>query len=161
LVLQITALRAERARLLGFPNHAAYVTAAQTARTPEAVAGMLERLVPAAARNAATEKADLEASAGFDIQSWDWAYYSEKVRAATYDVDTAAMRPYFEAERVLRDGVFFAANGFTAFASRSDQISRPTTPTPASSRCSTKTGRRSASTSTICTPATRSAAARG
>ena len=110
LVLQITALRAERARLLGFPNHAAYVTAAQTARTPEAVAGMLERLAPAAAHNAATEKADLEASAGFDIQSWDWAYYSEKVRAATYDVDTAAMRPYFEAERVLRDGVFFAAN---------------------------------------------------
>ncbi|MGN6205555.1 M3 family metallopeptidase [Humibacter sp.] len=110
LVLRITALRAERARLLGFENHAAYVTASQTARTPEAVAGMLDRLAPAAARNAAAEKADLRASAGHDIEPWDWAYYSERVRAAKYDVDTAAMRPYFEAERVLRDGVFYAAN---------------------------------------------------
>jgi peptidyl-dipeptidase Dcp len=110
LVLQITALRAERARLLGFENHAAYVTASQTARTPDAVAGMLGRLAPAAARNAAAEKADLRASAGFAIEPWDWSFYSERVRAEKYDVDTAAMRPYFEAERVLVDGVFFAAN---------------------------------------------------
>ncbi|WP_243064730.1 M3 family metallopeptidase [Humibacter sp. RRB41] len=110
LVLRITALRAERARLLGFVNHAAYVTAGQTAKTPDAVAGMLSRLAPAAAANATSEKSDLRESAGHDIESWDWALYSERVRAAKYDVDTAAMRPYFEAERVLRDGVFFAAN---------------------------------------------------
>ncbi|MHA7986754.1 M3 family metallopeptidase [Rathayibacter sp. CAU 1779] len=110
LVLRITALRAERARLLGFTNHAAYVTASQTAKTPDAVAAMLGRLAPAAARNATAEKADLREAAGFDIESWDWAFFSEKVRAAKYDVDTAVMRPYFEAERVLHDGVFFAAN---------------------------------------------------
>lgn len=110
LVLRITALRAERARLLGFADHASYVTASQTAKTPDAVAAMLSRLAPAAARNARAEKADLHESAGFDIESWDWAYYAERVRAAKYDVDTAAMRPYFEAERVLRDGVFFAAS---------------------------------------------------
>ncbi|NNC10837.1 M3 family metallopeptidase [Planctomonas sp. JC2975] len=110
LVQRITALRAERARLLGFENHAAFVTASQTAKTPDAVAGMLERLAPAAARNARAEKSDLRESAGFDIESWDWSFFSEKVRAAKYDVDTAAMRPYFEAERVLHDGVFFAAN---------------------------------------------------
>ena len=110
LVLRITRLRAERARLLGFADHASYVTAGQTAKTPDAVAGMLSRLAPAAARNATTEKADLRESAGFEIASWDWSFYSERVRAAKYDVDTAAMRPYFEAERVLHDGVFFAAN---------------------------------------------------
>ena len=110
LVLRITALRAQRARLLGFPNHAAVVTASQTAKTPHAVAAMLDRLAPAAARNAQAEKAELAAQAGFEIEPWDWSFYSEKVRAARYDVDTAAMRPYFEAERVLRDGVFFAAS---------------------------------------------------
>ncbi|HEY8913163.1 M3 family metallopeptidase [Lacisediminihabitans sp.] len=111
LVLEITRLRAERARLLGFENHAAYVTADETARTPAAVASMLGRLAPIAARNARAELADLQAQIGdeFALESWDWAYYTEKVRQAKYDVDTAAMRPYFEAERVLRDGVFFAA----------------------------------------------------
>ncbi len=118
LVLDITRLRAERARLLGFANHAAYVTADETARTPEAVASMLGRLAPIAARNARAEQDELRARAvgatesgtGFDPASWDWAYYTEKVRREEYDVDTAAMRPYFEAERVLQDGVFFAAN---------------------------------------------------
>jgi peptidyl-dipeptidase Dcp len=109
LVLRITALRAERARLLGFDDHAAYVTASQTAKTPDAVSDMLSRLAPAAARNASAEKEDLRAQAGHDIKPWDWSFFSEKVRADKYDVDTAAMRPYFEAERVLRDGVFFAA----------------------------------------------------
>jgi peptidyl-dipeptidase Dcp len=122
LVLEITRLRAERARLLGFDTHAGYVTADETAKTPEAVADMLGRLAPPAARNARTEQADLEAVAGHPIEPWDWAYYTEKVRAAKYDVDTAAMRPYFEAERVLQEGVFFAATklyGIT-FAERPD-----------------------------------------
>ncbi|GAB3577471.1 M3 family metallopeptidase [Leifsonia lichenia] len=111
LVLDITRLRAERARLLGFETHAAYVTADQTAKTPEAVAAMLGRLAPAAARNALTEQADLQRQLGdgSELAAWDWAYYTEKVRQATYDIDVAAMRPYFEAERVLRDGVFYAA----------------------------------------------------
>jgi peptidyl-dipeptidase Dcp len=125
-VLEITRLRAERARLLGFENHAAYVTADQTAKTPEAVQAMLGKLAPAAARNAAAEQAALqrEAGDGVTIAAWDWALYAERVRQLTYDVDTAAMRQYFEAERVLHDGVFFAATklyGIT-FTERTDLV---------------------------------------
>ena len=111
LVLEITRLRAKRARLLGFSNHAAYVTADETAKTPEAVAAMLGRLAPVAARNARSEQDDLQLQGtdGAPITASDWAFYAEKVRIAKYDVDTAQMRPYFEAERVLQDGVFFAA----------------------------------------------------
>jgi len=127
LVLEITRLRARRARLLGFSNHAAYVTADQTARSPEAVAGMLDRLAPAAARNALAEQQALqdavrESGADFDLAAWDWAFYTERVRRARFEVDTSAMRPYFELERVLHDGVFFAATrlyGIT-FAERPD-----------------------------------------
>ena len=111
LVLEITKLRAQRARLLGFESHAAWVTADETAKNPEAVAAMLGRLAIPAARNAIDEQRDLQelVGDGFDLAAWDWAFYSEKVRRAKYDVDTAAMRPYFEAERVLQEGVFFAA----------------------------------------------------
>ncbi|MGY4857092.1 M3 family metallopeptidase [Cryobacterium sp. AP23] len=114
LVLEITRLRAQRAKLLGFASHAAYVTADETAKTPEAVAGMLGRLAPAAARNAHAEQQALQAAvrdAGgdFELAAWDWAFYTEKVRQATFNVDTSAMRPYFELERVLHDGVFYAA----------------------------------------------------
>ena len=109
LVLEIVRLRAERARLLGYPTHAHAALADSTAESPERV---LERLAPmarAAAANARTEQAALESEAGHPIEAPDWAFYSNRVRAATYRVDTAAMRPYFEAERVLRDGIFFAA----------------------------------------------------
>lgn len=126
LVLEITRLRAERARLLGFDTHAAYVTADQTARTPEAVADMLGRLAPPAARNARTEQADLQRQLGDDetVEAWDWAYLTGKVRAEKFDVDFAAMRPYFEAERVLRDGVFYAANRLygISFTERPDLV---------------------------------------
>ncbi|GMA96486.1 peptidyl-dipeptidase Dcp [Pseudolysinimonas kribbensis] len=112
-VLRIARLRAERAELLGFSSHAAAVTADETARTPEAVADMLGRLAPAAARNARAEQADLAAVAGDldgGLRASDWSFYTEKVRAEKYDVDTAALRPWFEAERVLHDGVFYAAH---------------------------------------------------
>ncbi len=124
LVREISRLRAERAQLLGFASHAAWVTADETAKNPEAVLAMLGKLAPIAARNARAEQAELEKIAGFPIEAHDWAYYSEKVRAAQYDVDTAAMRPYFEAERVLHDGVFFAATqvyGIT-FTEREDLV---------------------------------------
>ena len=124
LVLEITKLRAERARLLGFDTHAGFVTADETAKTPEAVAAMLGKLAPPAARNARAEQTDLEEIAGHSIEPWDWAFYTEKVRQKKYDVDTAAMRPYFEIERVLRDGVFFAANQLygISFAERPDLV---------------------------------------
>jgi peptidyl-dipeptidase Dcp len=126
LVLEITRLRAERAGLLGFDTHAAYVTADETAGTPAAVASMLERLAPAAARNARAEQADLQSTIGdaFELAAWDWAYFTEQVREAKYDVDSGAMRPYFEAERVLHGGVFFAANRLygLSFTERDDLV---------------------------------------
>jgi peptidyl-dipeptidase Dcp len=109
IVLEITRLRAERAQLLGFDSHAAWVIADETAKNPGNVAAMLTRLAVPAAKNAREEQADLEAQAGHPIEAHDWAYFSEKVRQAKYDVDEVAMRPYFEAERVLQNGVFFAA----------------------------------------------------
>ena len=109
LVLEIAKLRAERAQLLGFASHAAWVIADETAKTPENVAKMLGTLAVPATRNALAEQADLEAQAGQPIEGHDWTFYSEKVRQAKYDVDESAMRPYFESERVLQDGVFFAA----------------------------------------------------
>nr|WP_274635669.1 M3 family metallopeptidase [Microbacterium bovistercoris] len=106
---QIVRLRAERAELLGYASHAAYVTADETAGTPEAVHDLLRRLAVPAAHNARREQEALESSAGSEISAADWALYTEKVRQAEYAIDTAALRPWFEAERVLRDGVFFAA----------------------------------------------------
>ena len=108
-LLEIVRLRAERAELLGFASHAAWVTAGQTAKTPEAVAAMLGQLAPVAARNARREQQQLEALAGHPIEAHDWAFYAEKVRKAEYDVDLGELRPYFEAERVLQQGVFAAA----------------------------------------------------
>jgi len=126
-LLRIVRLRAERAALLGYPTHAAYVTADQTAGSPEAVHAMLRRLAAPAAGNARREQADLQAiidegDSPFPLEAHDWAFYTERVRTAKYDIDTAALRPWFEAERVLRDGVFHAATqlyGIT-FADRSD-----------------------------------------
>ncbi|QOD45047.1 M3 family metallopeptidase [Clavibacter zhangzhiyongii] len=134
LVLEITRLRAERAALLGFPSHAAAVTADQTAGTPEAVADMLGRLAPAAARNARAEAVELQrvidrtqeerGEPTFELAAWDWAFYSEKVRTERYDVDTERMRPYLEADRVLRDGVFRAATELygVTFTERDDIV---------------------------------------
>ncbi|MFJ3790669.1 M3 family metallopeptidase [Kitasatospora sp. NPDC090091] len=114
LAIRMSALRAERARLLGYDTHAAYVVADETAGTVDAVDALLARLVPPAVANArreAAELAKLAAADGIDeIAAHDWAYYSEQVRQSSYQVDAGALRPYFELERVLRDGVFFAAN---------------------------------------------------
>ncbi|MBG6213688.1 peptidyl-dipeptidase Dcp [Cryobacterium sp. CAN_C3] len=129
LVIEITHLRAERARLLGFDSHAAFVTADETAKNPGAVWELLGRLAPAAARNARVEQADLQAvidaeGGGFELAAWDWAFYTEKVRRAKYNVDASAMRPYFELDSVLVNGVFYAANrlyGLT-FTARPDLV---------------------------------------
>ncbi|WP_344069165.1 M3 family metallopeptidase [Microbacterium sediminicola] len=113
-LLEIVRLRAERATLLGFASHAAYITSDETAGTPEAVQDLLFRLAVPAARNAHRERAALQRMADaepapFDIAAHDWAYYTERVRASEHDIDAAALRPWFEAERVLQDGVFRAA----------------------------------------------------
>ncbi|MFG3053634.1 M3 family metallopeptidase [Kitasatospora sp. NPDC048239] len=113
LAIRMSALRAERAQLLGYPTHAAYVVADETAGSVEAVDALLPRLVAPAVANAAREAAELAKAAAADgveeIAAHDWAYYSEQVRQAAYQVDAAALRPYFELERVLHDGVFHAA----------------------------------------------------
>uniref|UniRef100_A0A942T015 M3 family metallopeptidase n=1 Tax=Neobacillus citreus TaxID=2833578 RepID=A0A942T015_9BACI len=109
-LLQIVRLRAERAELLGFPNHAAVVTADETARTPEAVDGLLGSLAPAAAANAEDEWAVRSRTVGFDVESWDWAYATELLRGEQFAADASALRPYLEADRVLHDGVFHAAS---------------------------------------------------
>ena len=116
-LIKMVKLRAKRAELLGFKSHAHYVTADETAGTPQNVHNMLRRIAPAAVANARAE-AELLAEAArdagepadFQIEAWDWDFYADKVRLAKYSVDTSAMRPYFELERVLNDGVFFAAS---------------------------------------------------
>ena len=110
ILLQTIKLRAERAELFGKNTHAEHVIAVQTAQTPENVHAMLRKIAPAAVRNAKAEAQDLQKSSGAEIESWDWGFYTEQVRMEKYSIDTSKMRPYFELERVLRDGVFFAAN---------------------------------------------------
>src|SRR5215207_159842 len=110
--LQIALLRAERARLLGFDTHADLVLADSTAHTTAAVDAMLASMVPASVANAEAEAAILRGAAardGVELAAWDWAFYSEQVRAERYAVDTTALRPWFELDRVLVDGVFHAA----------------------------------------------------
>ena len=108
-LLQMVKLRAERAKLFGKETHAEHVIAVQTAEHPDNVHAMLRKIAPAAVRNAKAEAEDLKRSAGTDIESWDWGFYTEQVRLEKYNIDTTKMRPYFELERVLHDGVFFAA----------------------------------------------------
>lgn len=123
LAAKLARLRARRAALLGYSTHAAYKIADQTAKTAEAARGLLTRLAPAAVANAQAEAADLQEhidtqGEGIELRAWDWEFYAERVRSARYSLDAADLRPYFELERVLVDGVFHAATelyglGFT------------------------------------------------
>ena len=110
ILLEMVKLRAERAQLFGVNSHAEHITAVQTAENPSNIHAMLKKIAPAAVKNAQLEAQDLKKSAGNEIESWDWGFYTEKVRLEKYSIDTAKMQPYFELERVLHDGVFFAAN---------------------------------------------------
>ena len=128
-ITRLAELRAERAVLLGYPNHAAYILDEQTAQTVTAVNDRLASLVPRAVANADREANDLQAmastSAGdVELASWEWSYYTEMVRADRYDFDAAELRPYFEIDAVIENGVFYAANqlyGIT-FESRPDLL---------------------------------------
>ncbi|MEE2569254.1 M3 family metallopeptidase [Pseudarthrobacter sp. J64] len=110
LVLSMARLRAAKADLLGFATYAELVVERQTAPDFAAVESMLNRLAPPAVRNADAEAAALAETAGHPLEAWDWAFYSSKVRRERYAVDEQALRPYFELDRVLTDGVFSAAN---------------------------------------------------
>lgn len=118
-IAQLVKLRAERAALLGYPTHAAYQLEDESAGTPQAVRDMISQVAPAALARARAEASDIQklidaqaaarGEASFTVQPWDWFYYSEQVRKARYDFDQALVAPYFEMDRVLKDGVFFAA----------------------------------------------------
>lgn len=115
LVLEIAQLRAERAKVLGYENHAAYKLQNQMAKTPAAARKMLTDLVPGVVERVKQEAAALEAMIkecreSHELAPWDWEYYAEKVRKARFDIDEAAVRPYFELDSVLKNGVFFTMN---------------------------------------------------
>jgi len=114
IVARVAKLRAERAKMLGYPNHAAYVLEDETALTPDAVNKRLAQLAPTAVANAKREGAEIAAiikkeGGKFEPAAWDWDHYAEKVRKQTYDFDESQLKPYLEFNRVLEDGIFFAA----------------------------------------------------
>lgn len=114
MVIRIARLRAERANLLGYDNHAAYQLEDQTAKNVGTVNKMLADITPLAVENAKREAADLQAmiekeKGDFELKPWDWAFYAEKVMKDKYAFDESQVKPYFEVDRVLRDGVFYAA----------------------------------------------------
>jgi len=114
-IAHLAQLRARRAQLLGYPNHAAWKLGDQMAKTPEAALKFMDALVPGATAEAANEGKDIQdvidaQKGGFTLQPWDWDFYSEQVRKAKYDLDEAEVKPYFELSNVLENGVFYAAN---------------------------------------------------
>ena len=114
IIADIMKLRAERAQLLGYANHAAFSLDNQTAKTTDAVNDRLEGLAPVAVANAKVEAQALQAlidaeGGDFELAAWDWAYYTEKLRAQQYAFDESELKPYFELDNVLVKGVFYAA----------------------------------------------------
>jgi peptidyl-dipeptidase Dcp len=115
IIATIAKLRAEKAALFGFPDYAAYVTSEQMAKTPKAARTLLSDLVPATTKKANQEAAEIQAlidtqKGGFKLTAADWEFYADQVRKAKYSIDDAEVRQYFELNRVLEDGVFFAAS---------------------------------------------------
>jgi peptidyl-dipeptidase Dcp len=113
-VARIARLRAEHAQLLGYASHAAFALEDQTALTTEAVNQLLAELAGPAVMNAQREAADIQSiidrsGSSFPLAAWDWDFYSEQVRQERFAFDEEQLKPYFELNRVLQDGVFFAA----------------------------------------------------
>jgi len=114
-IARLAQLRAEKGKLLGFNSYAAWKLEDQMAKSPENALKFMDALVPATTANAAEEAKDIQAvidaqKGGFTVEPWDWEFYSEQVRKAKYDIDEADVRPYFEMNHVLQNGVFYAAN---------------------------------------------------
>jgi peptidyl-dipeptidase Dcp len=127
LVRRLVALRARQAELLGFDSYASWKIADQMAKTPDAALQFMRGIVPAARGRALQEQVDIQKviddeQGGFEVQAWDWSFYAERVRLAKYALDESQVKPYFALNRVLTDGVFWAATqlfGIT-FVERSD-----------------------------------------
>ncbi len=114
-IARLAQIRAQQAALLGYPSHAAWKLDDQMAKTPEAALKFMATLVPLATRKAASEASDIQAAidadhGDFRLEPWDWGYYAEKVRKAKFALDDAQVKPYFELNRVLENGVFYAAH---------------------------------------------------
>jgi len=114
LLTRIAKIRAEKAKLLGFPDYASWKLQDQMAKTPDAVEAFFNQLIPAATTKARSEAGDIQAlitrqNDTFKVQPYDWDYYADQVRKAKYDLDESEIKPYFELDSVLRNGVFYAA----------------------------------------------------
>jgi peptidyl-dipeptidase Dcp len=128
-IKELLDLRREKAALFGYSNYAQYVLTQQTAKSPDRVHEVLRKIAPVAKRNAEAEGKVLaelmqrEVGAS-DLQSWDWDRYTEQQRKEKYSIDTSVLKPYFELNRVLEDGVFFAAGQLYGlrFTKRSDLV---------------------------------------
>jgi len=120
LIVRIAEIRAKQAKILGFSSFAAWKLDDQMAKTPEAAIGFMQKLVPAATARAKREAQDIQSQIDqdqaalkqptFKLQPWDWNLYAEEIKKARYDVDENQIRPYFELDNVLQNGVFYAAN---------------------------------------------------
>jgi peptidyl-dipeptidase Dcp len=112
IVKRLTEIRAERAALLGFSNYALYGVSDQMAKTPDNAIKLMTDMVPATVAKAHAEAERMQKMIGsaFKLEPWDWQYYAEQVRKADYEIDESQVKQYFELDRVLRDGVFYAAN---------------------------------------------------
>jgi peptidyl-dipeptidase Dcp len=113
-ITHLAQLWAERAALLGYESHAAFTLDNQMAKTPARALKLMTDMVPSVTARANAEAARIQQvidaqHGGFTLQPWDWQYYVEQVRGADYAFDESQVRPYFELEGVLRDGVLFAA----------------------------------------------------
>ena len=114
-IARLAQLRAQKTKLLGFPNYAAWRLEDQMAKNPETALKFMDALVPGSTAKANAEAKDIQAvidaqKGGFQLQPWDWNFYAEQVRKAKYDLDEEAIKPYFELNNVLQNGVFYAAN---------------------------------------------------
>ena len=131
-IVRLAQLRAQKAKLLGYPTFAAWALEDQMAKTPAAALDFMDALVPGATARAASEASDIQKvidsqsrnsqHGGFKLEPWDWEFYSEQVRKAKYDLNESEIKPYFELNNVLENGVFYAANqlyGLT-FKARTD-----------------------------------------
>ncbi|HVB39156.1 MAG TPA: peptidyl-dipeptidase Dcp, partial [Vicinamibacterales bacterium] len=115
IIARLAQLRAEQAKLLGYPNYAAWKLQDQMAKTPEAVNRFLDQLVGPSTARARKEAGDLQQlidqqHGGFKLEPWDWEFYAEQIRKAKYSIDENQIKPYFELNKVLTDGVFYAAH---------------------------------------------------
>ena len=114
-IARIAQIRAQKAKLLGFDSYAAWTLEDQMAKTPVTALKFMDDLVPAATGKARAEAADIQAQIEkdgekFKLEPWDWQLYAEQVRKAKYDLDEEQIKPYFELDNVLKNGVFYAAN---------------------------------------------------